>query len=184
MAKKGELQKFTEGLPDDYLEGLVKQNTGSYDVNTRIMAISFMDAFQRDYEGKWQPHYSEVSRLTSIPVGTLASWWKKKEEIRRLHKTYIEALPDILVLKLGQEMDKIIDELSRRGYKKMATRDLVNVFSQFSQKFRLLTGSSTENIAHNHSYQPVSKKFVSCSKDKVVSEAVIIDVKDKKPIDN
>lgn len=151
MSKKAETKQKLVNVS----EILLTDNKEGYTTETKCMALAFMEASQRDYQGTLTPKYSEVSSLLDIPEPTLKHWWKKRDEIIGMSETALNELPRLTALRLAVETNKIIDEFNRRGYKKLSARDLIALFNQYVTKSRLLTGRSTQNVAVQHGYSPV-----------------------------
>jgi hypothetical protein len=166
---------FPDEISEEIMSPIMLANDNTGKQNMKFVAISFLDAFQREYDGVMTPNYSAVSKITNCPESTLRNWWSQKDAILRLHRTYLDALPKLVALRIGQECLNIVEVIAKRGYKKMSIRDLTALFSQYTQKFRLLTGQSTSNIDVHNDYNPVLRRdVVSGSKGNKVVDADII----------
>ena len=138
----------------DLLEMFLSGDSKSEKVEKKILAISFLEAYQRYYNGEWLPNFSEVEEILGIPRATLHSWWKNREQILRLNSTVLDTLPGIVATKLAIETLRLVESLAEKGYKGMQDRDKINLLNTFTTKMRLLSGKSTSNIAVKTEYNP------------------------------
>lgn len=139
----------------DLLEMFLSGDAKSEKVEKKILAISFLEAYQRYYNGEWLPNFSEVEDILGIPRATLHSWWKNREQILRLNSTVLDTLPGIVATKLAIETLRLVESLASKGYDGMQDRDKINLLNTFTTKMRLLSGKSTSNIAVKTDYNPV-----------------------------
>jgi hypothetical protein len=132
-----------------------KRKQDSYSLEIKGMAVSFLDAIQRDFNGEMIPHYAKVSEYLNIPETTLKGWYAKRDEISSMASINLVELPKATILMLNTEALRIVQELKERGYSNISTRDLTNLFATYVTKMRLLSGKSTQNVGVNVAYSPV-----------------------------
>jgi hypothetical protein len=156
MPKRIKKELPVEGQKTDLLEMLLTGQDKESKTEKKILALTFLEAYQRYYDGKWLPNFNEVEELLGIPRSTLHSWWQNKEQILRLQSTVLDTIPSIVASKLAVETLRLVQNIALTGYEGMENRDKINLLNTFVTKLRLLTGRSTANVDHKVSgYNPV-----------------------------
>ena len=132
------------------LSALERKGRGKYRLDDKILAIMFLEAFQKDIDGVMTPKFSMVASLLSFPKQTLHDWWKSREDIVSQKSTIVAKGFEYTQVKLMLELMRMTESLSRKNYDDMKDKDLINLLNTIINKVRLLGNLSTSNVEHLH----------------------------------
>ena len=121
-----------------------------YSLDDQVLALMFMDAFQRDYKGKMIPNFTMVGRWFGYPKQTMHTWWQNRQEIMQQKNTITEQAMNVVQLRLSTELLRMTDALSRKDYDTMSDKDFTQLLNTVINKIRLLGNLSTTNVEHKH----------------------------------
>jgi len=124
--------------------------TAKYRMDDKILAIMFLEASQREYEGKFIPNYRKTGETLQIPHHTLMDWWKKKDYLLKQANDLTDKLSNYMIIKMSMECLRILESFGREDYINAKMKDRTFLLNTLIGKMRLLAYKSTENVAHEH----------------------------------
>jgi hypothetical protein len=137
----------------EYEPGKYDEESGktTYSIATKAEAIFLMEIIQRETdEGELVPRYVTVGNLLGIPRRTIRAWWDKREMIKKVSDGVSEKLGDIVLKKLEIEVLRMTVAMSKMNYDEMSAKDFFTAFKTVLMQYRILSGQSTANVAHDH----------------------------------
>ncbi len=134
---------------------LKKRKIKKYTIDEKLLAIAFLDASQREFDGVMVPTYSKISDLLGIPESNLRYYYQHKDIIEQQASVILNDLPRSVAMKISIELLHLIHSLEGT-YDDMSNRDKIQLLNTYITKMRLLIGKSTENVAVN--YNPIAPK--------------------------
>lgn len=128
-----------------------------YRIDFKILAIHFLDASQRDLGGVMIPQYSLVGRMLGVDEINCRKWWSNKDEILRQESMLTDHVESMLRVKFNMVLIRAATELENRLIDQgksdnMSNRDLINLIDRITNKSRLLSNKSTENVETHHKF--------------------------------
>ena len=129
---------------------LHQKGKGKYRLDDKMLVILFLEAFQRDLNGKMTPNYELVSRWFGYPRQTIQGWWTNRDKIQKQKSAINDQVMEVVHLRLSSELLRMTEVLSRKDYEAMKDGEFVNLFNTLINKIRLMSNLSTNNVEHNH----------------------------------
>ena len=129
---------------------LHQKGKGKYRLDDKMLVILFLEAFQRDLNGKMTPNYELVARWFGYPRQTIQGWWTNRDKIQKQKSAINDQVMEVVHLRLSSELLRMTEALSRKDYETMKDGDFVNLFNTLINKIRLMSNLSTNNVEHKH----------------------------------
>jgi len=163
--KKGEspldvIDSIEEALnfEDDENLGLVTYNNKrrAYSIDDKVLALMFLDAFQRDLNGKMTPKFTYVSKLFGYPKKTIEHWWNQRNDLQKQQSLILNKGFDVIQLRMMGSLMKMTESMNKIDFDKMVSgssadmKNFVGLLNTLVNKLRLLSNLSTTNVSHHH----------------------------------
>ena len=129
---------------------LHQKGKGKYRLDDKMLVILFLEAFQRDLNGKMTPNYELVARWFGYPRQSIQGWWTNRDKIQKQKSAINDQVMEVVHLRLSSELLRMTEALSRKDYETMKDGDFVNLFNTLINKIRLMSNLSTNNVEHQH----------------------------------
>ncbi len=133
-----------------------KQSDGKIQIDVKLLAIMFCEAFTREYvdkktkEVKLLPNFAHVGKLVGYHGDTVRLWWIDRAKIQAQRSKLVESGLFYVQSKIIVELMRMVQVLSDKDYGEMKDKDFTILFNTLINKVRLLSGMSTANVAHAH----------------------------------
>ena len=133
-----------------------KQSDGKIQIDVKLLAIMFCEAFTREYvdkktkEVKLLPNFAHVGKLIGHHGDTVRLWWIDRAKIQAQRSKLVESGLFYVQSKIIVELMRMVQVLSDKDYGEMKDKDFTILFNTLINKVRLLSGMSTANVAHAH----------------------------------
>lgn len=128
-------------------------------VDEKLLAIMFCEAFQHEYINahdqsvKILPNFAQVGKMLGHPRQTIRTWWEQRDKLKTQNSALVESGLSYVQAKIVVELIRMADVLAGKDYAVMRDKDFISLFNTLINKVRLLTGLSTENVAHAHAHR-------------------------------
>ena len=129
---------------------LQRRGNGKYRLDDKLLVLLFLEAFQRELNGKMTPNFELVSRWFGYPRQTIQGWWEARDKIQKQKSAITDQVLEVVHLRLSSELLRMTEALSRKDYETMKDNDFVNLFNTLINKIRLMSNLSTNNVEHKH----------------------------------
>ena len=135
---------------------LQKQSDGKIQIDVKLLAIMFCEAFTREYvdkktkEVKLLPNFAHVGKLVGYHGDRVRDWWMDRAKIQAQRSKLVESGLFYVQSKVIVELMRMVQVLGNKDYGEMADKDFTILFNTLINKVRLLSGMSTANVAHAH----------------------------------
>jgi hypothetical protein len=144
-----------ESILDDMASSLPEfwekdEKTGRYPLDTKVLAILFMEGTQKQVDDIMIPAYTTVGRMMGLDPKTLSNWWKNRKDIVAQSDTMTQRLEKYTLLQLSIIVHKLTNQMMNLKLDDVKPKDLTNMFSTVFNKLRLLQNRSTSNVAQKH----------------------------------
>jgi len=133
-----------------------RPDNGKYDLHQKAEAVVLMSIYidVNDLTLELEPDFSQVSEHIGYSVQTLRRWWKQKETILDLAKTYVKDLQDVHALKLFTITRRVEDELLEKDLSGVSFKDLANSLKTLTIVRRVVqegdAGHAGKTVHHEH----------------------------------
>ena len=134
------------------VDNLMKDVHGRYSLAHKNLALIYLNAIRDEEREDLRPDFYKTSSILGIGVETLRKWWMDKERITAMAPEVIQQSMSFVSLKLLTSVMKMVDTLDRIDFTGMTPKDFTQLFNVAINKLRLVSGLSTENIAHKHKH--------------------------------
>jgi hypothetical protein len=126
------------------------EKTGRYPLDTKVLAILFMEGTQKQVDDEMVPSYSVVGRMMGLDPKLLSRWWKQRKDIVAQSDTMTQRLEKYTMLQLSIIVHKLTNQMMHLNLNDIKPKDLTVMFSTVFNKLRLLQNRSTSNVAQKH----------------------------------
>lgn len=141
------LDEMSSSIPEFWEKD---EKTGRYPLDTKVLAILFMEGTQKQVDDEMIPAYSVVGRMMGLDPRTLSKWWKQRKEIVAQSDTMTQRLEKYTLLQLSIIVHKLTNQMMNLNLNDVKPKDLTVMFSTVFNKLRLLQNRSTSNVAQKH----------------------------------
>ena len=129
---------------------IAKRGKGKYRLDDKLLALLFLEVYQKDMGGKMTPNYSLVSKWFDYPRQTLQGWWETREKIQQQTSSMNDKIMGVIRTRMGAELIRITESFARTDYDAMKDSDKIVLFNTLINKIRLMSNLSTNNVEHKH----------------------------------
>ena len=123
-------------------------------IGEKVLAILYMEAFQREHEGEMKPRYTLIGTWLrpNEPnhANNLMRWWKDRDEILKQKNAIIEYTTNIVQLSVSTELIRMSEASHRIDYDSMSNKDFTQHYAMLLNRHRLMSNLSTQNVEHKH----------------------------------
>ena len=123
-------------------------------IGEKVLAILYMEAFQREHEGEMKPRYILIGTWLrpNEPnhANNLMRWWKDRDEILKQKNAIIEYTTNIVQLSVSTELIRMSEASHRIDYDSMSHKDFTQHYAMLLNRHRLMSNLSTQNVEHKH----------------------------------
>lgn len=130
---------------------------GRYSIDDKVLAIVFMNAFQREHDGKMIPKYEYVSKLFGYPRNTIKHWWKHRKELQKQQSLVLNKGFEVIQVRLMSSLMRMTETMGKLDFDKLlgtgSSADMKNFIMMMNStisNLRLMSNLSTRNVAHHH----------------------------------
>ena len=151
-AKTDVVDEIEEAIPN---MNVAKKYT-KYELDQKVLAILFMEAFQHEFNGKIVPKFSYLSKLFGYPDRTLQDWWNQREKIVKQKNLILNKGFDYVQVKLMMTLMRMSESMTLVDFNKMVQgnsndfKNFIRLLETLINKIRLLNNLSTKNVEHKH----------------------------------
>jgi hypothetical protein len=151
-AKTDVVDEIEEAIPN---MNVAKKYT-KYELDQKVLAILFMEAFQHEFNGKIVPKFSYLSKLFGYPDRTLQDWWNQREKIVKQKNLILDKGFDYVQVKLMMTLMRMSESMTLVDFNKMVQgnsndfKNFIRLLETLINKIRLLNNLSTKNVEHQH----------------------------------
>ena len=157
--KKNDEQELVD--PNSTSYSLIEpDSSGRYSIGDKLLAITFLEASQRSFNGELVPTFEKISQLLEVPATTLRDWWSSKDAISKQADSAVVAMNQAASIKMTGEALKIINSFSKTDWEKVGIKNRLEALKTLIPNSRLLSGKSTGKFEHEHShfFSPIPPK--------------------------
>ena len=144
---------------DDAIEysggsGIEVKSKKEHTIGEKVLAILYMEAFQREHDGEMKPRYTLIGTWLrpNEPnhANNLMRWWKDRDEILKQKNAIIEYTTNIVQLSVSTELIRMSEASHRIDYDSMSHKDFTQHYAMLLNRHRLMSNLSTQNVEHKH----------------------------------